>query len=316
MERHRVHERQARPERPDRSGVRHYVNDYAYEVEDWVGGSKGSAAVWNLWLKAPDGSPAADAALRTVRFEANGGSAVAAQSVKSGAKAAAPAAPVRAGYTFQGWFTDSACTKAYDFSVPVTADLTLYAGWKTAAAADRFTDLKGHWAAADIAETVARGLFAGTTDTTFSPDATMTRAMLVTALWRLDGSPAAGTGTFADVKAGQYYAAAVAWAEANGIITGYNSKTFGPNEPVTREQAAAMLYRYAQYRKYDTTQGGMALREFSDSGDVSAYAEAAMTWAVNTQILRGSNGRLLPRSSATRAEVAVILARFCRSFVK
>ena len=296
--------------------VWHYVNDYAYEVEDWVGGSKGSAAVWNLWLKAPDGSPAADAALRTVRFEANGGSAVAAQSVKSGAKAAAPAAPVRAGYTFQGWFTDSVCTKAYDFSVPVTADLTLYAGWKTAAAADRFTDLKGHWAAADIAETVARGLFAGTTDTTFSPDATMTRAMLVTALWRLDGSPAAGTGTFADVKAGQYYAAAVAWAEANGIITGYNSKTFGPNEPVTREQAAAMLYRYAQYRKYDTTQGGMALREFSDSGDVSAYAEAAMTWAVNTQILRGSNGRLLPRSSATRAEVAVILARFCRSFVK
>ena len=119
--------------------------------------------------------------------------------------------------------------------------------------------------------------------------------------------------SFPDVAAGAWYAGAVAWASASGIVTGYGSGLFGPNDPITREQLAVMLCRFAQSQGEDTAQSGMALQEFADAGDVSAFAREAMGWAVSAGLLTGKDGgRLDPQGSATRAEAAAILMRYCQ----
>lgn len=162
------------------------------------------------------------------------------------------------------------------------------------------------------------GLFSGTSDTTFSPGAAMTRSMLVTVLYRMEGSPAvAATSVFSDVKAGQYYTDAVIWANANGIVDGYDSGTFGPADRITREQLAAILYRYAAYKKYDISASAQSgITGYKDTAAVSAYAVPAIRWACGATLIQGDNGNLMPGSSATRAQAAAILMRFCQSVAK
>ena len=174
-----------------------------------------------------------------------------------------------------------------------------------------FTDVsRTSWFYADAAFVYEKGLFSGTDSSTFSPDASMTRAMLVTVLYRLEGQPAVtGSSSFADVKSGVYYERAVIWAAANGIVTGTGSAAFSPDAKVTREQLAAILYRYAQYRKLDTS-ANAKLDSFADAGDVSAYAGAALGWAVAEGLVNGASGRLMPKGNATRAQVAAIFHRF------
>ena len=176
-----------------------------------------------------------------------------------------------------------------------------------------FTDVtSGDWFYDAVAYMYDKGMMEGTTDTTFAPAMNLTRSMIAQVLYNLEERPEApGAAGFPDVAAGAWYADAVNWAAARGIVKGYDTGAFGPEDSVTREQLAAILYRYAQAKGYDTTQGGMAVREFSDSASISDWAQTAMSWAVNAQVLSGKgNGVLDPQGTATRAEVAQMLMNF------
>ena len=154
------------------------------------------------------------------------------------------------------------------------------------------------------------GIVTGTDAVHFSPDASCTRAQLVTFLWRAAGSPVVNYAmNFNDVDGGAYYAEAVRWAASLGIADGYGDGCFGTNDFVTREQVAAMLYRFAKAQDMDTTQGGMAVREFADFESVSSYALEAVDWAVNAGVLKGDNNRLLPQDNCTRAQIVTMLYR-------
>ena len=176
-----------------------------------------------------------------------------------------------------------------------------------------FTDVTSRdWFYDAVAYVYDKGMMEGTTDTTFAPAMNLTRSMIAQVLYNLEERPEApGAAGFPDVAAGAWYADAVNWAAARGIVKGYDTGAFGPEDSVTREQLAAILYRYAQAKGYDTTQGGMAVREFSDSASISDWAQEAMAWAVNAQVLSGKgNGVLDPQGTATRAEVAQMLMNF------
>lgn len=177
-----------------------------------------------------------------------------------------------------------------------------------------FTDVStSDWFYDDVAFVYENGLFSGTDSRSFSPNASMTRAMLVTVLYRLEGEPTVtGRSSFIDVRSGAYYEKSVIWAAANGIVTGTDSTSFSPDAKVTREQLAAILYRYAQYRKLDTD-ASAKLNSFTDADSVSAYASEALGWAVSEGLINGASGKLMPKGDATRAQVAAILHRFVKN---
>lgn len=175
-----------------------------------------------------------------------------------------------------------------------------------------FLDIRTHWAKSAIESAVAKGLFAGTSPTTFHPDQAMNRAMLVTVLYRMENEPAAeGRGkSFADVPAGAYYAKAVAWASDKGIVAGYSETQFGPEDTITREQLAVILNRYATYKGYNTSKTA-DLAAFQDADQISEWARVPVQWANVMKLLNGrTSTTLAPKGSATRAEVAKILVTF------
>ena len=154
------------------------------------------------------------------------------------------------------------------------------------------------------------GIVTGTDAVHFSPDASCTRAQLVTFLWRAAGSPVVNYAmNFNDVDRGAYYAEAVRWAASEKVVEGTTAETFAPDATVTRAQVVTMLYRFAKAQGMDTTQGGMAIREFDDFDAVPAYALEAMDWAVNAGVLKGDNNRLLPQDNCTRAQIVTMLYR-------
>ncbi|MDB7818231.1 S-layer homology domain-containing protein [Intestinimonas butyriciproducens] len=174
-----------------------------------------------------------------------------------------------------------------------------------------FTDVEGHWASESIAYVVEKGLMNGTSTTTFSPDMTLSRAMLVTILFRESGDAAEPLVSFDDVGTDVWYSEAVSWASGNGIVKGYGNGLFGPNDSITREQMATVLCRYAALKGMDISSAG-SLEAFSDSAQTSDWALASMAWAVGTGTLIGKDsGRLDPAGVVTRAEAAVMLQRFC-----
>ena len=174
------------------------------------------------------------------------------------------------------------------------------------------------WYYEAVQDVYERFLMNGVSDTLFAPDSTMNRAMLCTVLWRVAGEPNAVTNgnlplkNFSDVPEGAYYAKAVAWAAQQGIVNGLTADTFGPDAPVTRQQIAALLCRFAQSLGRDMTipDGAPALDDFSDRSTVASWAEESMTWAVGKGLVNGSGGQLLPGGNATRCQVAAILQRF------
>ncbi len=173
-----------------------------------------------------------------------------------------------------------------------------------------FTDDKNHWARKYVEWAYAMGYFAGTGPTTFSPNAPVNRGMMVSLLYRMEGSPAAGTSSFSDVSSKSYYAGAVAWAESVKVVSGITADRFAPAQNISREQLAAMLFRYAQYKGMDTSKRG-DLSQFKDTARISSYAGTAMAWAVGSGIISGKgNATLDPRGNATRAEAAVMLQKF------
>jgi hypothetical protein len=185
----------------------------------------------------------------------------------------------------------------------------------TDAVSEIFTDVPaGQWYTEAVQKVVDRGLFTGYADGSFQPDSDMTRAMLVTVLWRLDGSTDSfSAGRFNDVADGQWYSTAVDWASNWGIVNGVSEGVFGVTQNVTREQMVTFLYRYCQVKGFDVSQTA-ALTDFTDADTVSAYATEAMAWAVSAGIINGSNNALNPTGNATRAQVATILMRFAELF--
>lgn len=179
-----------------------------------------------------------------------------------------------------------------------------------ASAAPLFEDVSGNeWYAESVEYAVANGLMNGIGNNRFDPNGSMTRAMLVTVLWRYENAPEEGTNGFIDVPNGQWYTKAVAWAQHNAIVSGVSPTKFDPNGKITREQMATILYRYANVKGLDTSDRGN-LYAFADQGQISSYAREAITWAVGARVIGGADDRLLPQGNATRAEVATILMRF------
>lgn len=155
-----------------------------------------------------------------------------------------------------------------------------------------------------------QGITGGTDAEHFSPNVSCARDQLVTFLWRTAGKPAVDYAmSFSDVSTDAYYIEAVRWAASLGIVSGYGDGRFGVNNPITREQMAVMLYRFAKAQGMDTTQDGMEVREFDDFEQVSAYAGEAMAWAVNTGILKGADNQLMPKAPCTRAQIVTMLHR-------
>ena len=175
------------------------------------------------------------------------------------------------------------------------------------------------WFYAAVKYAYEHKLFSGTSATEFSPEATMTRGMAATILYSLEGSPAvSGKSPFSDVADGQWYAKAVTWAEENGIVGGIDSESFAPEAGVTREQLAAILYRYAQYKKYSVSVGeDTNILSYEDALQISTYAVSAIQWACGSGLMTGrTQTALAPVGTVTRAEVAVMLHRFCENNIK
>lgn len=182
-----------------------------------------------------------------------------------------------------------------------------------------FTDVtEWDWYHSAVHYVYENGMMSGTSDTAFSPDMDTSRGMLVTVLHRLEGAPGAAAAGFPDVPQGEYYARAVDWAYANGVVSGYGgneSGTFGPNNPITREQLASILYRYAGKKGADVTARG-DLSTFADQGAVSDYARESVAWAVGAGLISGmGDGTINPSGTATRAQVATILMRYCQNIM-
>ena len=182
-----------------------------------------------------------------------------------------------------------------------------------------FTDVKtGDWFYEAVQYVYDKGMMTGVSADRFAPASTTTRGMIVTILYRLENEPAVSGGSaFTDVESGAWYADAVAWAAANDIVNGTSATTFAPNSPITREQMATMLYRFAQYKGMDAVTLQENLTGYPDGGQVSDYAIPAMNWAVGQGLIAGmENGTLVPQGSATRAQVATILMRFCENVMQ
>lgn len=250
----------------------------------------------------------------TLTFDTNGGSALKSVDAKAGTTIdLAQYVPVRAGYTFLGWYSDSALKNAVT-SITLNRNTTVYAKWdkqKTPSVKNPFTDVKpGDWFYDDVMFVYEKKLMMGTSSTLFSPNEAATRAMLATILWRMEGSPAPKSSAgYSDVPTGQWYSDAIAWATEKGIFEGYGNGTFGPNDPITREQLAAIFYRYASHKGYDTSAVG-SLEQFSDKDKASSWALDALKWAIGSGLMNGKGDTLDPTGTATRAEIAAMLHRF------
>lgn len=347
----------------------------------------------------------------TVTFDVNGGSAVDAQKVVSGAQATQPDDPTRSGYTFQGWYSDSGLTTAFDFTAAINADTTIYAKWsrnssgggggggstsytitvedpkngditvspsrassgstvtitvdpgkgyeldeltvldkngkkveltkksdskytfkmpaskvtveasfaKTSSSpVDSFLDVNtGAWYYDAVKYAVENGLMSGTGTYTFEPNTTLSRGMIAQMLYALEGKPSVSSANnFTDVSSSDWYDKAASWAQSKGIITGYEDGRFGPNDPLTREQLALILYNYAKSEGHSTSTKA-DLSKFADDTSTSPWAQQAMSWAVGEGLLSGRGVNMLyPTGTATRAEVAQIMMNFCENVAK
>lgn len=242
--------------------------------------------------------------------------------------------PKKEGYKFVSWYADKDLTKKID-EVYLTKDTTVYAKWEKIeeevpeepdeteeikeTETISFKDVKENdWFYEAVSYAVENGLMSGMSEDIFAPNTPLTREMLAVVLYNVEGQPeSTEANTFTDVKGDMWYTDAILWANANGIVAGYDNGAYGVGDLITREQFATILYRYAQFKGYDTTQGGMAVREFSDYESISDYARTAMAWAVNAGIMGGmDDGTLMPQGKATRAEAATMLMNFCENIVK
>ena len=293
---------------------------------EWVVIYKATAKVWGIVERTcsvcghqerKDVAPLDGAAAYVLKFETNGGSRISDVYAPYDTKIdLSKYEPVKDGYRFTGWYLDRMLTEEVT-SVRMTKNATVYAGWRRTELP--FIDVRGDdWFYDDVAYVYENGLMNGTSETTFSPYISTTRGMIVTILYRMEGKPTVFEACpFTDVKAGAYYERAIVWAAENGIVKGYGNGCFGPDDQITREQMAAILYRYAKNRGLDVSVGeNTNILSYDDALDISEYAVPAIQWACGAQIIHGADDRLTPGAKATRAQVAAILHRFCENVLK
>ena len=304
----------------------------SYSFDDWYteksGGTKvttdtvfhAKTTVYAHWTYTGGGYYYPPVTYYTLRFETGGGSDISSvQGTYNAYIDLTQYVPTWRGHTFTGWYSERSLTNKVS-GVYLTKDMTVYAGWRVdenpGTGANPFTDVsEKDWFYGDVMFVYENGLMLGTSKTLFSPHGTATRGMMATILWRMEGSPAPkGKNSFTDVVAGKWYADAITWAAENGIFAGYGKDKFGPDDPITREQLAAIFYRYADYKGYDLTVKGN-LDKFKDADKITDYAKTAMQWAVGSSLVKGKSGNLLdPQGTATRAEIAAMLHRFIEKY--
>lgn len=266
----------------------------------------------------------------TVTFETNGGNKIDSVKVSKNGILSKPTEPTKEGFDFDGWYTDKALKSAYDFDTKVTKSFTLYAKWTEKATEpveptepigstapewkNPFTDVKkSDWFYTNVEYAVNNKLMNGTTATTFAPNESLTRGMLVTILYRAEGEPAVNKSIpFSDVDANTYYSNAVVWAQQNGIVNGVTENEFAPENNITREQIAAIMFRFAKYKGYDVSVGESTnILSYTDAESISEYAISAMQYAVGSGLMKGKTETSInPQDNATRSEIAAILQRF------
>ena len=250
----------------------------------------------------------------TLTFEPRGGSEVKALRVPVGTTVdLGEYSSERLGFDFAGWYPD----ETFDGSIGelyMNRSRTVYAGWEP------FLDVgSGDWFHGNVVYVYENGLMNGVSGALFEPDGTVTRGMIVTILHRLEGEPDVSFAMpFADVESGAWYAEAVRWAASAGIVNGLSGTVFAPDDPITREQLAAILWRYAKYKGYDVSIGESTnILSYTDVGKVSEYAIPALQWACGEGVITGrSDGVLDPQGTATRAEAAAMLQRLAGSITK
>ena len=274
----------------------------------FAGGSSGSGG--------GGGSRKPSVTYYTLHFETNGGSAITDMREANNTRISLTKyVPTRHGHTFIGWYSDQSLTNQIS-EVSLTKNMTVYAGWRADENPDivvnPFTDVsEKDWFYNDAMFVYKNGLMLGTSKTLFSPHGTVTRGMMATILWRMEGSLAPkDENSFTDVEAGRWYADAITWTTENGIFAGYSKDKFGPDDPITREQLTAIFYRYADYKGYKLTITGN-LDKFEDADKITDYAKMVMQWAVGNGLIKGKSENLLdPQGTATRAEISAMLHRF------
>ena len=274
----------------------------------FAGGSSGSGG--------GGGSRKPSVTYYTLHFETNGGSAITDMREENNTRISLTKyVPTRQGHTFIGWYSDHNLTNQVS-EVSLTKNMTVYAGWRADENPDivvnPFTDVsEKDWFYNDAMFVYKNGLMLGTSKTLFGPHGTVTRGMMATILWRMEGSLAPkGENSFTDVEAGRWYADAITWTTENGIFAGYSKDKFGPDDPITREQLTAIFYRYADYKGYKLTVTGN-LDKFEDADKITDYAKTVMQWAVGNGLIKGKSETLLdPQGTATRAEISAMLHRF------
>ena len=276
----------------------------------------------------------------TISFNSNGGSDVAPITQDYGTAVEAPEAPTKLGYKFVDWYVDAELTTVYEFTTMPAEDVTVYAKWVRAlipitpsagspavgedengkCSGDQtcpmsaFEDLdRNAWYHAAVHYCLEEGLMNGVSDTEFAPGMDTSRAMIVTILWRLEGKPVVNyLMGFEDVAADQWYTEAIRWAASEGIVNGYSETAFGPDDAITREQLATILYRYEQYKGGGFTGAWMIRMDYVDLAEVSDWAYEAMCWMNMNGIVNGKPGKVLdPKGNASRAEAAAMLQRYC-----
>ncbi len=259
----------------------------------------------------------------TVKFETNGGGTINNVKVEKNKTVAEPEKPVKDGFVFDGWYIDKDLKTAYDFAEKVVKNFTLYAKWTAEETKpdkpsgsewkNPFTDVsEDDWFCKDVEYVNKNGLMNGVSDTFFEPNSPLTRSMFVTILWRAEGEPQTDYAmTFTDVDANSYYAEAVRWAASEKIVSGYSETEFAPNEKITREQLAAIMFRYAGCKGL-LPNGDWAINlDYADLEKISDWAYESVMYCKLKGIMQGKdNNMFAPQDNTTRAESAAILQRF------
>jgi len=258
----------------------------------------------------------------TVTFDSNGGSAVASKSVDANTKVAQPADPGKEGFIFAGWFTTADLAAEYDFNTPVTKSFTLYAKWTEDEEEEEvdkfpFDDVPANsWFYEHVKYAYEFELMIGTGPTTFSPNTPVTRSMMVTVLYRMEGEPQVNkAASFSDVEPDTWYSDAVAWAEAYNIVEGYPYGIFLPNHSVSRQELATVLLRYARFIDKGQLDSAFKpdeeIKDITDAAKIGPWAKEGVAFCVKNSIIEGRPDKSFnPTAFATRSEFAAMLHRF------
>lgn len=295
-----------------------YKEKECKNIFDFSTAITGDITLYAKWTKTGGGGSSDITTQYTLTYNTNGGSAIASTEHDSETTVTLTAKPTREDFVFMGWYSDADLTNKIS-SIKMDGNKTVYADWKEIShdspsnkSSNAFKDVNTDmWHYKFVDYVVEKGLMQGVTDDMFAPDITTTRAMIVTVLHRLEGTPSTGGASpFYDVADGQWYTNAVIWANANGIVEGYGNGKFGPNDNITREQLAAIMHRYASFKGYDIAKTA-DLSVYTDVANISSWAIDSVKWAYANDLLTGRSATMLvPTGNATRAEVATIFMRF------